>query len=138
MNYSYRQKNESSAKILIIDDDPAIREVITDYLASKNFIPLAAEEGRAGLDVFAKENPDLVLLDLRLPGMDGLEVLSHLNTNSPETPVIIISGQGTLKDAIAALKKGAWDYITKPISEMQILDIAIQRVSFIIVILFFK
>jgi len=84
---SFQQKKESLTKIPVIDDDPAIREVVTDYLSTKNFIPLQAEEGQAGFTVFTREAPDLVLLDLRLPGMDGLEVLSHLNTNSPETPV---------------------------------------------------
>jgi len=128
MKNSFQENNESSVKILVIDDDPAIREVITDYLSTRNYIPLQAEEGQAGLTLLARETPDLVLLDLRLPGMDGLEVLSHLNKNYPETPVIIVSGQGTLKDAIAALKTGAWDYITKPITDMQVLDTAIQRV----------
>jgi diguanylate cyclase (GGDEF)-like protein len=128
MENSSQQKNGSPSKILVIDDDPAIRQLIADYLSTKNFIVLQAGEGKVGLNLFARENPDLVLLDLRLPGMDGLEILSHLNANSPETPVIIVSGQGTIKDSITALKTGAWDYITKPIFDMQILDIAVRHV----------
>jgi diguanylate cyclase (GGDEF)-like protein len=128
INESAQQQNDSSTKILIIDDDPAILDVMEGYLSSKGFIPLLADEGRAGLDLFAKESPDLVLLDLRLPGIDGLEVLSYLVKDAPDVPVIIISGQGTVKDASESLKKGAWDYITKPIFDMQVLDIAVHNV----------
>jgi len=123
-----QEQNDTTTKILVIDDDPAILEVMDNYLSSKGFTPLLAEEGRAGLDLFARESPDLVLLDLRLPGIDGLEVLSHLVKDAPGIPVIIISGQGTVKDASDSLKKGAWDYITKPIFDMQVLDIAVHNV----------
>ena len=123
-----QQNNEPPIKILVIDDDTAILKVIEEYLSRKGFTPLLADDGQAGLDLFAKESPDLVLLDLRLPGMDGLEVLSHINKNAPDIPVIIISGQGTVKDASEALKTGAWDYITKPIFDMQVLDIAVINV----------
>ena len=127
-NNPSQQENGSTTKILIIDDDPAILKVMDNYLSSKGFTPLLAEEGRAGLDLFARESPDLVLLDLRLPGIDGLEVLSYLVKDAPGIPVIIISGQGTVKDASDSLKKGAWDYITKPIFDMQVLDIAVHNV----------
>ena len=73
-----QQQNPPPTKILVIDDDAAIREVMYNYLASQGYSPLLAEEGEAGLEIFATESPDLVLLDLRLPGMDGLEVLSQL------------------------------------------------------------
>ncbi|MFC1837544.1 EAL domain-containing protein [Thermodesulfobacteriota bacterium] len=115
-------------KILVIDDDPAILEVMANYLKSKGFTPLLAQDGETGLEIFTRESPDLVLLDLRLPGMDGLEVLDRINKESPDIPVIIISGQGTVKDASDALKSGAWDYITKPIFDMQVLDIAVNNV----------
>ncbi len=127
MGKSSQQHNEPSSKILIIDDDPAICGVIADYLSNKGFVVLKAEDGTVGLNLFARENPDLVLLDLRLSGMDGLEILSCINKDSPDTPVIIVSGQGTIKDAIAALKTGAWDYITKPIFDMNILNISALR-----------
>ena len=123
-----QQQNGPATKILIIDDDPAILQVMDDYLSSKGFTPILAEEGRAGLDLFAKESPDLVLLDLRLPGIDGLEVLSYIVKDAPDIPVIIISGQGTVKDASESLKIGAWDYITKPIFDMQVLDVAVHNV----------
>ena len=128
MGNSSQQQNEPSSKILIIDDDPAICGVIADYLSNRGFVVLEAEDGTVGLNLFARENPDLVLLDLRLPGMDGLEILSCINKDSPDTPVVIVSGQGTIKDAIAALKTGAWDYITKPIFDMNILNITVNHV----------
>jgi len=128
MGNSSQQQNEPHSKILIIDDDPAICGVIADYLSNKGFVVLEAEDGTVGLNLFARENPDLVLLDLRLPGMDGLEILSCINKDSPDTPVVIVSGQGTIKDAIAALKTGAWDYITKPIFDMNILNITVNHV----------
>jgi diguanylate cyclase (GGDEF)-like protein len=125
---SSQQQNAPPTKVLVIDDDTAILKVMGEYLSTKGFTPLLADNGQAGLDLFAKESPDLVLLDLRLPGMDGLEILSHINKDAPEIPVIIISGQGTVKDASKALKTGAWDYITKPIFDMQVLDIAVINV----------
>jgi diguanylate cyclase (GGDEF)-like protein len=123
-----QQNNEPPIKILVIDDDTAILKVMEEYFSRKGFTPLLADDGQVGLDLFAKESPDLILLDLRLPGMDGLDVLSHINKNAPDIPVIIISGQGTVKDASEALKTGAWDYITKPIFDMQVLDIAVINV----------
>jgi diguanylate cyclase (GGDEF)-like protein len=122
------KQDDSPTKILVIDDDTSILEVLANYFTSKGFVTLLAEGGEAGLEIIAREYPDLVLLDLRLPGMDGLEVLEYLRTETPDIPVIIISGQGTVKDASDALKTGAWDYITKPIFDMQVLDIAISNV----------
>jgi DNA-binding response OmpR family regulator len=119
MKPTSQPQDSTGIKILIIEDEASIREIMADYLSTKSFIILQAEDGKTGLNLFKDETPDLVLLDLRLPGMDGLEVLSHISKDAPEIPVIIVSGQGTVKDASAALKTGAWDYITKPIFDMQ-------------------
>ncbi len=128
MKPTFQQQNHAETKILIIEDDAEVSEVIVNYLSSKGFIVLQAGDGKAGLDLFTSGSPDLVLLDLRLPGMDGLEVLSHISKDAPDIPVIIVSGKGTVKDASAALKTGAWDYITKPIFDMQVLDISVHNV----------
>jgi DNA-binding response OmpR family regulator len=106
------QSENTQTKILTIEDDVAVREVIVEYLGKRGYTTLQAEDGDTGLKVFRRESPDLVLLDLRLPTIDGLEVLSELKKVAPATPVIIVSGQGTVDDATDALKKGAWDYIT--------------------------
>ena len=123
-----RKQVDPETKILIIDDDATVQMLIDDYLSARGFINFQAKDGKSGLDLFRAESPDLVLLDLRLPGLDGPEVLTQIYKDSPDTPVIIISGKGTIKDALAALKTGAWKYITKPISDMQILEIAVHNV----------
>jgi diguanylate cyclase (GGDEF)-like protein len=128
MKVSSQEQETPAIKILTIEEDPVIRERIADYLSTRGFIALQAENGRSGLAVFNRTNPDLVLLDLLLPGMESLEVLSHISKNSPKTPVIIISGQATVTDAAAALKIGAWDYITKPMFDLHVLDIAVHNV----------
>jgi diguanylate cyclase (GGDEF)-like protein len=122
------QSEKTQTKILIIEDDDAVREVIVEYLGKIGYKTLQAEDGDTGLKEFRRESPDLVLLDLRLPTIDGLEVLSKLKKEAPATPVIIVSGQGTVDDATDALKKGAWDYITKPITDMQILNVAVSNI----------
>jgi len=116
------------AKILTIEDEPPIRDGIVAYLEDSGFTMLEANNGPRGIEIFRQEHPDVVLCDLRLPGMDGLEVLSTITTESPETPVIVVSGVSLLSYAVQALKRGAWDYVTKPIQDMAVLESAVRRV----------
>jgi sigma-B regulation protein RsbU (phosphoserine phosphatase) len=116
------------AKILTIEDEPPIRDGIVAYLEDSGFTMLEANDGPAGLEIFRHEHPDVVLCDLRLPGMEGLEVLSTITAESPETPVIVVSGVSLLNYAVEALKRGAWDYVTKPIHDMAVLERAVRRV----------
>lgn len=116
------------AKILTIEDEPPIRNGIVAYLEDSGFTMLEANDGPTGLEIFRHEHPDVVLCDLRLPGMEGLEVLSTITAESPETPVIVVSGVSLLNYAVEALKRGAWDYVTKPIHDMAVLESAIRRV----------
>ena len=116
------------AKILTIEDEPPIRSGIVAYLEDSGFTMLEANDGPTGIEIFRHEHPDVVLCDLRLPGMDGLEVLSTITAESPETPVIVVSGVSLLNYAVQALKRGAWDYVTKPIHDMAVLESAIRRV----------
>jgi serine phosphatase RsbU (regulator of sigma subunit) len=115
------------AKILTIEDEPPIRDGIVAYLEDSGFTMLEANDGPSGIEIFRHEHPDVVLCDLRLPGMDGLEVLSTITAESPETPVIVVSGVSLLDYAVQALKRGAWDYITKPIHDMAVLERAVRR-----------
>jgi sigma-B regulation protein RsbU (phosphoserine phosphatase) len=117
-----------AAKILTIEDEPPIRRGIVAYLADSGFTMLEADDGPSGIETFRREHPDVVLCDLRLPGMDGLDVLSTINTESPDTPVIVVSGVSLLNYAVQALKRGAWDYVTKPIHDMAVLESAVRRV----------
>ncbi len=116
-----------ATEILIIDDETAVRDVIALYLKRLGYTVATAMDGQSGLDTCRRDNPALVLCDLRMPGMDGLEVLAVLTREFPETPVIVVSGMGGLADAISALKLGAWDYVTKPIEDFAVLDHAVRK-----------
>jgi len=118
---------EHSPLILTIDDEPAIRDSIEAYLEDSGYRIIQAADGRQGLEAFLKYQPDLVLVDLRMPEMDGLEVMGRITTEWPMTPVIVVSGTGVLTDAIEALRMGAWDYLTKPIEDMAVLEHAVTR-----------
>jgi sigma-B regulation protein RsbU (phosphoserine phosphatase) len=121
-------KIPAAARILTIEDESPIRDGIVAYLEDSGFTMLQANDGLAGLEIFRREHPDVVLCDLRLPGMDGLDILSTITTESPETPVIVVSGVSLLNYAVQALKRGAWDYVTKPIQDMAVLESAVRRV----------
>ncbi|MCF8128161.1 MAG: response regulator [Deltaproteobacteria bacterium] len=113
--------------ILIIDDDAAVRQSFVDYLEDLDYRILTAENGRIGLEVFEGENTDLVLVDLRMPEVDGLEVLAHIRKTSPDTPLIVVSGTGVIADAVEALRRGAWDYMLKPVEDLTVLSYAIKN-----------
>ena len=98
-----------SIKILVVDDDDFLRESIVAYLEDSDFSVIQAHNGQEGIDIFRIEKPDVVLLDLRMPVMDGLEALPVFVKEAHETPVIIVSGMGTMSDSMKALKLGAWD-----------------------------
>lgn len=114
-------------ELLIIDDEEGIRDVFASYLGSLGYRVSKAKDGRSGIDACRKLKPELVLCDLRMPGMDGLEVLAVLTREFPEMPVIVVSGMGAFADAISALKLGAWDYVTKPIEDFAVLEHAVDK-----------
>lgn len=113
--------------IMMAEDDVIVRRATAVFLQSRNYRVLEADNGRLALDLFRTERPDLVLSDLRLPEVDGMEILRTIVAESPNTPVLIVSGLGTLNDAIAAVRIGAWDYITKPIQDMELLLHAVEK-----------
>ncbi len=119
--------NREKATILCIDDEEMIRITIGDYLEDSGYTVLKAENGKIGLKMFRERNPDIILVDLRMPEIEGLEVLSTVVKESPETPVIVVSGTGILQDAVEALRSGAWNYLTKPIEDMAVLEFAVRQ-----------
>ncbi len=118
---------EQTPTILYIDDEKMMRLTIGDYLEDCGYRVLLAENGREGLAMFRQHTPDIVLLDLRMPGMDGLDVLAAIHQDAPQAAVIVISGANVLTDVIDALRSGAWDYLTKPIEDLTILQAAVKR-----------
>ncbi|SDN66305.1 DNA-binding transcriptional response regulator, NtrC family, contains REC, AAA-type ATPase, and a Fis-type DNA-binding domains [Desulfonauticus submarinus] len=108
-------------KVLLIEDELSQREILQGYLKEKNFTVLEAASGREGLDLALEVRPDLILLDYKLPDMDGLEVLIQLKKSLPLTPVIIITAFGSVEMAVSALKQGAYHYLTKPIKLQELL-----------------
>lgn len=119
--------DKSHIVILTIEDEDVLRSNIVAYLEDSGYSVIEAADGQRGLDLFRQRSPGLVLLDLRMPGIGGLEVLAQIRKKSPNTPVIIVSGTGNIIDAIEAIHLGASDFITKPILEMQVLEYAITR-----------
>lgn len=114
--------------VLVIDDEPAIVQLIAARLGRWGYRIVTAANGRQGIERLAESRPDLVLTDLFMPEMDGFAVLAHLERTDPDLPVIVLSGQGTLGDAIRAMRQGAWDYIFKPIEEFDFLRLTIDGV----------
>ncbi len=102
------------AKILIIDDEKAIRSALRDILEHENHKVEEAEDGASGLEKAKKGGFDAVLCDIKMPRMDGLEVLEKLMAHDDSIPVVMISGHGTIDTAVEAIKKGAFDFIQKP------------------------
>ena len=101
-------------KILVIDDDTSLRRVLEYNLLEEGYEVVAAETGGEGLILFKEQQPDLVITDLKMPGISGFEVLSSIKERSPQTPVIVITAFGAVETAVEAMKLGAYDYITKP------------------------
>src|SRR5215468_2804995 len=103
------------SRILVVDDEAAIRESLRVTLEyGQMYEVIAAATGQEGLALAEREAPDLVLLDIKMPGMDGIDVLTRLHSMSESLPVIMISGHGTTSTAVEAIKKGAVDFLDKP------------------------
>jgi signal transduction histidine kinase len=115
-------------KLLIIDDEPGIRKMMSLDLSADGYQVFTAANGREGLEIFERERPPLVLTDLKMPGMDGIEVLRRLKERSSDTEVIVITGHGDMDLAIKSLRLDASDFITKPISG-EALEVALRRAT---------
>jgi len=114
-------------KLLLIDDDRLVRESISAYLEDSGFDVIECDEGPRGLELFQSETPDLILSDLRMPGMDGLNVLKEIHKIDDEAPVIVISGAGVMGDVVEALRLGASDFLIKPVVDMEVLVHSITK-----------
>jgi PAS domain S-box-containing protein len=113
-------------KLLLIDDEPDILRVLSMSLKADGYNVVTAANGTEGIAAFEKEKPDIVLTDIKMPGMDGIEVLKKIKEINVDTEVIIITGHGDIENAIEALKHGASDFINKPVRD-EALSIALSR-----------
>jgi len=104
----------SGETILVVDDDPYIREALEDRLASLGYQVMLAADGNDALDLFERDRPQLVLLDIELPGIKGIDVLKEIRRRDIEVPVIMITAYGSIDLAVEAMKQGAYDFIPKP------------------------
>jgi two-component system, NtrC family, nitrogen regulation response regulator NtrX len=111
----------AKSRILVIDDEAAIRDSLRMTLEYEGYDFIGAATGQEGLALVERESPDLVLLDVKMPGMDGLEVLDRLRAMNETLPVVVISGHGTISTAVEATKKGAFDFIEKPFASERVL-----------------
>src|SRR5438552_13441732 len=111
----------AKSRILVIDDEAAIRDSLRMTLEYEGYEFVGAATGQEGLALVEREAPDLVLLDVKMPGMDGLEVLDRLRAMNEGLPVVVISGHGTISTAVEATKKGAFDFIEKPFASERVL-----------------
>jgi signal transduction histidine kinase len=120
------QEKAMKNKILLVDDEADIREVLHLSLTDLGYEVLEAENGEEALRVFTEQRPPIVLTDIKMPHMDGIELLQKVKDHNPEAEVIMITGHGDMNLAIRSLKHEATDFITKPIN-VDVLEIALQR-----------
>lgn len=116
-----------SFSLLTIDDDEALRKSIRVYFEDSGIQVFEAANGLAGLDVFRAQRPDIVLVDLSMPVMGGLEFVDRLHAEVPDHPVIVVSGTGSLHSAVDALNKGVWDFVIKPVLSLAALEHTVRR-----------
>ena len=107
--------------ILIVDDEQSIRKSLTGILQDEGFSPSSTASGEAAIEKISQEKPDLILLDIWMPGMDGMETLSRIRDMYPDQLVVMMSGHGTIETAVKATKLGAYDFIEKPLSLEKVL-----------------
>ncbi|MGA1792103.1 MAG: response regulator [bacterium] len=106
----------AETKILVVDDEKRIRDVCQEMLTNEGFLVSVAEDGYRGLEIIQKEEFDIILLDLMMPGISGMDLLVRIKENYSETIIIVITGYGTLKYGVEAMKNGAFDFLPKPFS----------------------
>lgn len=116
-----------STQVLLIEDDHVFADLMIRFLQNRGYKVTLAADGKAGLEACQKESPDIVLCDLNLPHMSGLQILQKLLEDCSQVPVIVISGSERMSDIREAVRLGAWDYLVKPVDQLETVDLAIQN-----------
>lgn len=117
----------SKARILVVDDDQAVRNSLVAYLEDSGFQVCGVEDGQQGLDYYQTQSVDLIICDLKMPVLGGLELLRALYEQQSQIPVIVISGAGQMSDVVEALRLGASDYFIKPVMDLELLELSVKR-----------
>jgi len=118
---------EGAPTVLVVDDDPDVRKVLTGVLHVDGFAVVAAADGEMALQKVGEVAPRVVILDLKMPGLDGMETLKQLKAIAPDVPVIILTGYGDISSAVEAMRLGAYDYLTKPPDHTDNIVISVRR-----------
>jgi diguanylate cyclase (GGDEF)-like protein/PAS domain S-box-containing protein len=113
--------------LLTVDDEEAVRSSIAAFFEDSGFTVIQACDGKEGIEKFTTLHPDVVITDLRMPNVDGMEVVSAVKQLDDTLPIIVLSGTGVLSDAIEALRCGAWDYLSKPVVNLVELELMVER-----------
>ena len=119
--------NQGKASLLLVDDDPDLLRLLAIRLKANGYAVTAVDSGRRALASIAASRPDLVLSDLRMEGMDGMALFHEIQASFPGLPVIILTAHGSIPDAVAAVKKGVFGYLTKPYDPEELLS-AVRQV----------
>lgn len=119
----------SKARILVVDDEPIVRISCRRALEPEGYEVAQAENAHAGLEMLAAEKFDLVLTDLKMPGMDGIEFLRNIKLRWPETQVVVVTGYQTIDTAVLSIKLGAYDYVNKPFTPHQLSDVVCRALN---------
>jgi len=115
-------------RVLVVDDEPSARSGLERLLTGEGYTASSAPDGATALDLSLEVPPDVVITDLRMPGMDGLALLGHLRERDPHLPVIVVTAYGEVASAVAAMRAGATDYLTKPV-DLDVLVMALERAT---------
>ena len=118
--------NKKDAKILVVDDDRQLADILAEYLNMLGYQATMAYGGREGLEMFKRDDFQLVITDLMMPDMDGMELMEAIKRLDRRVIVMVITGFGTIESAVSAIKKGAYDFIPKPF-KMEELEVIVKR-----------
>lgn len=124
---SIRYSDLKGVKVLIVDDDEGLCNSLKFLFEDHDCDVRTANNGEDGLKIFESFDPDIILVDLHMPGIGGHTVISSVARNSPDTPIIVVSGTGVIKDAVRAMNLGAWEFVQKPILQFEELELSVLK-----------
>jgi len=118
-----------ATRVLIVDDEAGLRRSLARILGARGFTVSTAEDGEQAVDSLEKSEPDVILVDLMMPKMGGMQVLAHVKKTHPRIEVIVMTAHGDVDTAVAAVKNGAWDFLTKPFASNEAVALAVAKAA---------